>query len=66
MLEDLHALEPSSWITSARTVKTADLSFFEQDERLHHRLIPAIAALTAPEFRAIKHWAKHHLPGYTE
>ncbi|HEU5123617.1 MAG TPA: hypothetical protein VFW05_06090 [Verrucomicrobiae bacterium] len=65
-VENLHALEPSNWIASVRTVKTADLTFFEQDERLQHRLIPAMAALTAPEFRAIKHWAKHHLPGYSE
>lgn len=65
-IENLQVLEPSNWIASARTVKTADLSFFERDQRLRDRLNPAIASLTAPEYRALKHWAKHHLPGYTD
>ncbi len=59
-------LNVGDWIAGARTVKTADLDFFAGDERLQRRLIPAIRALTAPEHRALKHWAKHHLPGYTE
>lgn len=54
------------WLNSARIVKTTDLKFFETDERLKRRLISAISKLTDPEHRALKHWAKHHLPGYTE
>jgi len=59
-------LEAHDWVTNARVVKTADLNFFENDERLRRRLSAAIATLTAREHRPLKHWAKHHLPGYTE
>ena len=59
-------LEVRDWLANARIVKTADLKFFENDERLRRRLLSAISQLTAPEHRALKHWAKHHLPGYTE
>ena len=59
-------LEARDWLASARTVKTADLEFFENDERLRRRLTASINRLTAPEHRSLKHWAKHHLPGYTE
>ena len=60
------SLRPSRWIGRARAVKTADFEFFENDPRISRRLIPAIAAVQANEQRALKHWAKHHLPGYTE
>ncbi|MSU64257.1 MAG: hypothetical protein EXS31_18015 [Pedosphaera sp.] len=60
------ALQPRKWMARARDSKTANLNFFEKDERLTRRLIPAISRLAAPEHRALKHWAKHHLPGYTE
>ncbi|MBE0543477.1 MAG: hypothetical protein IH623_19205 [Verrucomicrobia bacterium] len=46
--------------------EAADLSFFVNDARFNVRLARAIAALRAPEHRALKHWAKHHLPGYKE
>jgi hypothetical protein len=59
-------LEVRDWLASARIVKTADLKFFESDERFKQRLHSAISKLTAPEHRALKHWAQHHLPGYTE
>jgi hypothetical protein len=60
------SLRPSRWVGRARAVKTADSEFFENDARISRRLIPAIIALQANEHRALKHWAKHHLPGYTE
>jgi hypothetical protein len=59
-------LRTSRWVARARDVKTADLRFFENDARFNLRLAKAIAALSAPEHRALKHWAKHHLPGYKE
>lgn len=59
-------LEAGDWIASARTVKTADLNFFSNDARFNARLSKAIAALMAPEHRALKHWARHHLPGFVE
>jgi hypothetical protein len=59
-------LDAGDWIASARTVKTTDMNFFKNDARFNARLARAIATLTAPEHRALKHWAKHHLPGYTE
>ena len=59
-------LDAGNWIDSARAVKTADMNFFKNDARFETRLTKAIAALTAPEHRGLKHWAKHHLPGYTE
>ena len=60
------SLRASRWVARARTVKTAEMGFFDGDERLSTRLAPAIARLESGEHRALKHWAKHHLPGYTE
>jgi len=60
------ALRPSRWIARARDVKTADEKFFANDPRFNSRLAKAIAALNAPDHRALKHWAKHHLPGCTK
>jgi hypothetical protein len=60
------SLRTSRWVARARDVKTADLRFFENDARFNLRLAKAIAALSAPEHRALKHWAKHHLPDYKE
>jgi hypothetical protein len=65
-LENPATVSPRKWVSRARDVKTTNLEFFQGDERLKRRLISAIAKLTAPEHRAFKHWARHHLPGYTE
>jgi hypothetical protein len=59
-------LQPRKWLFRARAVKTTKLDFFSSDERLRRRLGSAISKLTAPAHRGLKHWAKHHLPGYTE
>ena len=59
-------LSASDWVDTARTVKTADHNFFETDERLQRRLTAAFRQLQAHEHRSVRHWAKHHLPGYTE
>ena len=64
--ENPASLRPSRWVVRAKDVKTADINFFTSDARFNVRLAKAIAALTAPEHRGLKHWAKHHLPGYTE
>ncbi len=65
-LEKPASLDAREWLASARTVKTADLDFFTRDPKLVARLQRGIQATNQPEHRAIKHWAKHHLPGYTE
>lgn len=65
-LEKPATLEVRDWLASARTVKTSNLKFFENDERLRRRLSAAISNLTATEHRSLKNWAKHHLPDYTE
>ena len=59
-------LRPQKWLSRARNVKTTNLDFFQTDERLKRRLTIAITRLTSPEHRGLNHWAKHHLPGYTE
>ena len=59
-------LRTTRWLARARDVKTADLAFFEGDTPFATRLARAICALEQREHRALKHWAKHHLPGYTE
>lgn len=65
-VESPATLDPDEWIERARTVKTAKADFFEHDSRLSARIGAAIRQLTAREHRSLKHWAKHHLPGYTE
>lgn len=64
--EHPQGLRPSRWVARARAVKTAETGFFENDARLARRLSAAIIALRTNEHRALKHWAKHHLPGYKE
>ena len=64
--ENPASLRTNRWIARARDAKTADVNFFVNDARFNARLARAIAALNAPEHRALKHWAKHHLPGYRE
>jgi|GEM_PF-2182535 hypothetical protein len=59
-------LRATRWIARARDTKTADLNFFATESNFTRRLAKAISALEAHEHRALKHWAKHHLPGYTE
>ena len=59
-------LQLRKWLSRARDVKATNLDFFQTDERLQRRLQVAITNLAAPEHRALKHWAKPHLPGYTE
>lgn len=65
-LEDVPTLDADEWVERARTVKTANHSFFTRDQVFIRRLQRGIQPLTAPEHRALKHWAKHYLPGYTE
>jgi len=59
-------LRTTRWIARARDVKTADIAFFESDDAFGSRLAKAIRSLEQREHRALKHWARHHLPGYTE
>jgi hypothetical protein len=63
-LENSSALDAEEWVARAREVKTAELNFFAADERFAGRLRLAIRALDPQAHRRIKHWAKHHLPGY--
>jgi len=65
-LETPATLDPHDWLGGARTVKTADHDFFTRDPKLIARLQRDICSLTSHEHRSLKHWAKHHLPGYTE
>lgn len=64
--EDAIALDAQEWVERARTVKTADHDFFARDHLFVARLQRGIRALTNHEHRALKHWAKHHLPGYLD
>ena len=59
-------LDTRDWLKRAQVVKTANFNFFSDDPRLPRRLASAIRALTRHEHRALKHWARHNLPGYTE
>lgn len=63
--ENPAGLRPSRWVARARDVKSADMNFFVNDPRFNARLARAISALNEPGHRALQHWAKHHLPGYT-
>lgn len=65
-LEKPATLDVRDWLNDSRTVKTADHDFFTRDPKLVTRLERNIRLLTSHEHRALKHWAKHHLPGYTE
>jgi hypothetical protein len=65
-LERPEALDANDWVARAREVRTAELRFFENDERFAGRLRRAVAALNATAHKRVRHWAKHHLPGYTE
>lgn len=64
--ESAGVLDVDEWVDRARAVKTSDRGFFQSDARFATRLAAAIHRLQAREHRALKHWAKHHLPGYTE
>lgn len=64
-LENPSSLEAEDWVSRAREVKTVDLQFFASDTCFNQRLVRAVSALNATHKR-IKHWAKHHLPGYSE
>lgn len=64
--EDSTALDAPEWVERARKIKTAERDFFVRDPLFIRRLQRGIKALTEHEHRALKHWAKHHLPGYTE
>ena len=64
--ESPDALEADEWVERARIVKTADHDFFSREPLFTERLKRAIRALERREHRSLKHWAKHHLPGYTE
>lgn len=65
-LEHAGALDANDWVGRAREVKTADLQFFTRDTRFNSRLTNAVAALNPTTHKRIKHWARHHLHGYTE
>lgn len=65
-LEKTDSLDADDWVARAREVKTANLQFFTNDDRFSSRMARAIAALNPTLHQRIKHWAKHHLPGYTE
>ena len=65
-LENLVTLDADEWVLRARSVKTTDLQFFASDKRFNERLVRAVATLNPATHKRIKHWAKHHLPGYTE
>ena len=65
-LENPDSLDAEDWVVRAREVKTVALQFFTDDARFHQRLTHAIAPLNPTTHKRIKHWAKHHLPGYTE
>jgi len=64
-LEKPDALDGNDWVLRAREVKTTDLEFFSRDPLFNERLTRALVALNPATHRRIKHWAKHHLPGYT-
>ncbi len=64
--ENPSALRPTRWVARAKDVKTADTGFFARSDSFNARLAQAIGRLQEREHRALKHWAKHHLPGYTE
>jgi hypothetical protein len=65
-LENPAALDSEDWVDRVRSVKTSDLKFFTDDLQFNERLRQGIADLDAKTHRRVKHWAKHHLPGYTE
>ena len=65
-LENPATLDADEWVLRARSVKTTDLQFFASDAHFNERLIHAVVALNPAMHKRIKHWAKHHLPGYTE
>lgn len=65
-LDNPGALDTEDWVSRARAVKTADLNFFAADTRFNERLRHAVARLDLAVHKRIKHWARHHLPGYTE
>ena len=65
-LESADSLDAEDWVLRAREVKTADLQFFTNDTLFNGRLARALAMLNPTIHKRIKHWAKRHLPGYTE
>lgn len=65
-VENPATLDAAEWALRARAVKTTDGQFFASDTRFNERLIRALATLNPTTHKQIKHWAKHHLPGYTE
>ena len=65
-LEKPAALDDDDWVVRAREVKTADLQFFVHDARFNERLAHALTSLNPTSHKRIKHWARHHLPGFVE
>lgn len=61
-IEKVSELRPARWIGRARAVKTTTQDFFTRDTRLITRLRTGLERLTAPEYKALHHWAIHHLP----
>ncbi len=60
-LEQPMDLDNKEWLDEAKEAKTADIDFFAQDFPLRRRL-HAAAFLLPPEYRAIIHWIRHHVP----
>jgi hypothetical protein len=60
-LEHAPTSDAARWVGRARAVKTAALNFFVDDPLFSGRLRAAIARLPDSEYKAIHHWAKHHL-----
>jgi hypothetical protein len=65
-LEKADSLDADDWVARAREVKTTDLQFFTNDGRFSRRIARAVAALNPTTHKRIRHWAMHHLHGYTE
>ena len=65
-LEKPDTLDGDDWVFRAREVKTVDFKFFANHAPFNERLARAIAALNPVAHKRIKHWARHHLPGFTE
>lgn len=59
-------LDADDWVARAREAKTADMEFFARDREFAAQLRQGIASLDPASHKRIKHWAKHHLPGYKE
>lgn len=65
-LESPETLNSSRWVARARAAKTSTLDFFARDKAFSDRLSRAVSQLDPGLHKAVVHWAKPHLPGYSE